>query len=202
MHGYSVQESYRFITNSGEQVERRSLVNDVWHRHIYVKVSVFVWRLLRNRLPTKDNHANDISCAIRCDVTETTTHLCEMSHTLWLHVWNWVGLSVVAPCQIRHHFTRFSVMAGMPHGAQSFFKVIWFASVWAIWKERNNRIFQNYSDYSFGFKKLSYIPSYGWKQNRCLLITVIMTDGNTYLVWASINDLSVCFDVAFFSGLL
>jgi len=116
-------------------------------------VSLFVWRLLCNRLPTKDNlmrrsviHTNDVSCAMGCDVTETTTHLfldCEMSHTLWLHVWNWVGLSVVTPCQIRHHFTQLSVTARMSRGAQSFFKVIWFACVWVIWKERNNHIFKN-----------------------------------------------------------
>ena len=41
MHGYSVRESYRFIPNSGEQVDM-SLVDDVWQRHIPVKVSMFV----------------------------------------------------------------------------------------------------------------------------------------------------------------
>jgi len=74
VHGYSVWESYRFITTSGEQVDRRS-VDDVWHRHIPIKVSLFVWSLLLNRLSTKDNlmrrsivHANDLTCATGCGV--------------------------------------------------------------------------------------------------------------------------------------
>jgi len=64
VHGYTIREAYRFIT-SGEQVDR-SLVYDVWHWYIPANVSLFVWRLLRNRLPTRDNfmrwriiHGND-----------------------------------------------------------------------------------------------------------------------------------------------
>jgi len=34
-------------------------------------------------------------------------------------------------------------MAGLPRFTHTFLKVIWFASVWVIWKERNNRVFQN-----------------------------------------------------------
>jgi hypothetical protein len=130
VHGYLVWDSYRFITTSGEQVDK-SLVDDVWHRHIPVKVSMFVWRLLRIRLPTKDNllrrnilHANNLASANGCGASETVTHLfldCELSYILWLHVWNWVGLSVVPPCQLRDHFIQFSFMAGMPRGTHSFF---------------------------------------------------------------------------------
>jgi hypothetical protein len=131
VHGYSVRDSYRFLTSSDEQVDR-SLVDDVWHRHIPLKVSVFVWRLLRNRLPTKDNllrrhiiHANDLACVTGCGAFETSTHLfivCDMACTLWFLVWNWIG---------------------MPRCTHSFFKVIWFVCVWVIWKERNNHIFKD-----------------------------------------------------------
>jgi len=152
LHGYSVRDSYHFLTNSGEQVDR-SFVDDVWHQNIPEKVSLFVWRLLRNRLPTKDNlmrrniiHANDLACVNGCGVAETTTHLfidCESASSLWTLVWNWLGITVVAPCQLRDHCIQVSFMAGMSHGTHSFFKVIWFACVWVIWKERNNRIFKN-----------------------------------------------------------
>ena len=81
VHGYSVRDPYRFLTNSGDQVDR-SLVDDVWHRNIPVKVSLFVWRLLRNRLPSKDNllrqnivHANDLAYVTGCGEVETATHL-------------------------------------------------------------------------------------------------------------------------------
>ncbi|KEH40972.1 hypothetical protein MTR_1g040225 [Medicago truncatula] len=42
-HGYSLRDSYRFLTSSGDQVDM-SFVDDVWHRHIPVKVSLFPWR--------------------------------------------------------------------------------------------------------------------------------------------------------------
>jgi len=32
---------------------------------------------------------------------------------------------------------------GMPRCTHTFFKVIWFACVWVIWKDRNNCIFKN-----------------------------------------------------------
>jgi hypothetical protein len=54
IHGYSVRGAYRFLTITTELTDRSQVV-DIWHQHIPSKVSVFVWRLLRNRLPTKDN---------------------------------------------------------------------------------------------------------------------------------------------------
>ena len=54
IHGYSVRGAYRFLTTSGELVDR-SQVDDIWLKHIPLKASVFVWRLLHNILPTKDN---------------------------------------------------------------------------------------------------------------------------------------------------
>ena len=34
-------------------------------------------------------------------------------------------------------------MAGLPRSTYLHLRVIWFASVWVIWKERNNRVFNN-----------------------------------------------------------
>ena len=49
----------------------------------------------------------------------------------------------MAPGVIRDHCVQFSNMAGMPRSAHEYFKVVWFAFVWIIWKERNHRIFNN-----------------------------------------------------------
>lgn len=34
-------------------------------------------------------------------------------------------------------------MAGMPRCSHTFLMIIWFATVWVLWKARNNRVFQN-----------------------------------------------------------
>jgi len=81
IQGYSVRGAYRFLTTSGEPFDR-TLVDDVWQKHIPSRVSLFVWRLLRNRFPTKDNliwrhvlQSTDTACISGCGDLKTATHL-------------------------------------------------------------------------------------------------------------------------------
>jgi len=72
------------------------MVTDVWHRYIPTKVSLLVRRLLRNRLPTKDNllrrrvvQAEDTVSAYGCGESESANHLfleCDVPNTVWLQV--------------------------------------------------------------------------------------------------------------------
>lgn len=131
----------------------RERVDNVWHNHIPLKVCLFVWRLLRNRLPTRDNlvwrrviNEELISCPTGCDFHETADHMflgCVTLSSVWPLVWQWIQISSVTSCVLCDHFYHFCYMAGMPRSSHSFFKVIWFACAWTIWKERNNRVFNN-----------------------------------------------------------
>jgi len=176
IHGYSVRDIYRFITHSGGQVDRTH-VDDVWHRHIPLKVSIFAWRLFQNRIPTKDNlqrrgilHSTDITCAaVGCDSTETTTHLflqCDKSRELWSKDWNWLGISLVTPLHLRHHFTQVSTPAGLPRSSHFFFRTIWFATVWVIWKERNYCIFKNTAATSSALIEKIKLNSFLWLKSK------------------------------------
>jgi hypothetical protein len=157
-HRYTVREAYNFITNNGNSVDKSTVV-DVWHKFIPSKVSLFVWRLLRNRLSTRDNLVrrrvlliSDSVCVSSCGEPETAAHLffgCNTFILLWSHVLYWMGLSAVLPGDSRQHLLQFTNMAGLPRATYSFLIIIWFATVWAIWKEINNRVFQNTAcDYS------------------------------------------------------
>jgi len=53
-HGYSVRGAYRFLTSADEPTNG-VVFNNVWHKLVPSKVSIFVWRLLQNRIPTKLN---------------------------------------------------------------------------------------------------------------------------------------------------
>ena len=113
VNGYSVKVFYCYITTTCH-ISDRSRVDHVWHKHIPLKVSVLVWRLLRNRLPTKANLVHrgvllstDAACVGGCDHIESTTHLflhCNVFGSLWSHVWNWLGISSVPSGELRHHF--------------------------------------------------------------------------------------------------
>jgi len=52
--GYSVCGTYHFLTAPNEELVR-GRVCDVCHPFVPSKISVFAWRLLRNRIPTKSN---------------------------------------------------------------------------------------------------------------------------------------------------
>jgi len=118
-----VRGAYSFITSTCTQVDK-SHVDDVWLKHIPSKVSLLVWRLLRNCIPTKDNlelrgalPTTDTSCALECGSTESAIHLfihCSFSGELWALVWNWLGISFVHVGELRHHFIQFTTMTGMP----------------------------------------------------------------------------------------
>ena len=131
IHGYTVRGAYNFITTTEDMVDR-SLVDDVWHKHVPLNVSLFVWRLLRNRIPTKDNLAirgvlpfTATLCACGCECNESVSHLflhCTLSADLWALVWNWLGISFVHVGELQQHFIQFTKMAGMPTYSHFFFQ--------------------------------------------------------------------------------
>jgi len=152
IHGYSVRGAYHLLTTSTEPMGR-STINDVWHKQIPSKVSLFAWRLLRNGHPIKDSlvrrrvlQPNDNLCVGRCGDAETMDHLflgCGIFGSIWFLVWQWLGISSVSFGVLRDHFVQFPHMAGMPRFSHSFLKVIWLDYVCVIWKERNQRVFKN-----------------------------------------------------------
>lgn len=92
----------------------RGLVDDAWHKHAPLKVSLFVWKPLRNRLPTKNNllrrkvlHTDDMACVGGCGLPETVEHLllgCEIFSSVWVAVLQWLHLSFVAHVGCRDHY--------------------------------------------------------------------------------------------------
>lgn len=73
---------------------------NVWSHLIPLKVSVLMWRMLQNRIPTKDNLARrgvlngaDISCSFGCGKEENVSHFfseCSIAAELWQEVLKWI----------------------------------------------------------------------------------------------------------------
>jgi len=150
--GYSVKGTYKYLTLPTTPVET-GLYDAAWVKHVPLKVSVFVWCLLRNRLPTKDNllrrralHQDDIICVGGCGCQETSHHLfirCDIFGGLWHRIYQWLDISFIPLELVRDNLHQFGNLAGLPQFTHSFLQVIWHACVWLIWKERNNNIFNH-----------------------------------------------------------
>jgi len=102
--GFSVTDVYHLFTTSDQINERVNTVN-IWHKHVLLKVSIFVWCLFCNCLPTKDNlitreiiQAKANVCVGGYEVQESTEHLfitCSHFGQLWMQIRSWLGVSSV-----------------------------------------------------------------------------------------------------------
>jgi hypothetical protein len=148
INGYSVKETFQYLTMSVTPVEH-DLFDAAWLKQVPLKVSVFVWRLLRNRLPTKCNllrmrvlHHDDTSCVGGCSCAETrfiffsdVTSLVACG-TVYIN-----GSVFLSYLQSRFTiiFTSLVIWRGY---CDLLIRVIWHACVWVVWMARNNRIFK------------------------------------------------------------
>lgn len=150
--GYSVRGAYDFLT-SADTNHLDSAMDLVWHHQVPLKVSIFAWRLLQNRLPTKANLAargvlqtEAALCVAGCDQTETAEHLfilCSSCIALWQQVRHWIGFVGADINKVVDHLVQFTYMTGVGKAKCSFLQLIWLLCTWVLWNERNNRLFNN-----------------------------------------------------------
>jgi len=91
----------------------------IWHKQVSLKVSLFAWRLIQNRLHTKDNlHRCDIiiidsrACMAGCGSLESIEHLfldCQFFISIWQLILGWLGLALTASEGIMDHFVHFVI---------------------------------------------------------------------------------------------
>ena len=95
-----------------------------------MKFSILAWRLLWDRLPTKNNlfrrgiiQADNIGCVAGCELEESVSHLflhCKIFGSLWQHVRCWIGISGADPHNIHDHFIQFIHSIGHSRTGRSF----------------------------------------------------------------------------------
>ncbi|GAU20182.1 hypothetical protein TSUD_352460 [Trifolium subterraneum] len=149
--GYSVRGAYSLLA-AREDGTTTGSADLIWHQHVPLKVSVLAWRLLHNKLPTKDNLvARDIIpqearfCVNGCGEPETANHLFlayPVFEPLWSMVRAWLGIAPADTEVVQDHFAHFVASLGGSRPRPSYLQLVWLCCISVLWHERNNRVFK------------------------------------------------------------
>ena len=129
-HKYTVQSAYSYLTAVNTNITN-----------------------ITNILATKDNlrkrnvlDVSLVSCAASCGELEDKDHLffkCDHYGRLWLLISQWLGIDRVFHGELNTHSNQFCALGGFSKYPRTTFTVIWISVLFVIWKDRNNRIFNN-----------------------------------------------------------
>jgi hypothetical protein len=155
---FSVKSAYNFLVKElwtdnvleGELVE---VFDHLWDSPAPSKVIAFSWQLLYDRTPTRFNlGARGITledkpweCVGCVGNVETSNHLflhCPCAMKIWGGIFKWLGVHIIIPPSLP---TLFEVLKGSARNPKirKGYLMIWHATLWAMWKARNNAIFSS-----------------------------------------------------------
>jgi hypothetical protein len=127
------------------------VLKNIWKGPAPSKVIAFSWKLIRNRLLTTDNllrrgiHVDGgMTLCVHCvSREEKASHLflsCDFALGMWMAIFRWLGLVLIMPPNLAMLFECFVGAAASKKGRLGHY-LIWHATVWMIWRSRNNIIF-------------------------------------------------------------
>ncbi|XP_019451803.1 PREDICTED: uncharacterized protein LOC109353899 [Lupinus angustifolius] len=153
---YSVKSAYDLLFRHHHQPPSSDInhICMLWKSKAPLKVKAFVWRLFQDRIPTVDallKRGVSIApgagtlCPFCNDQAETSQHLfssCNFTYSVWQLLYNWLNIHIALPLQPIHHFTNH--MGMVPHRrCLNYWNILWLATIWAIWRSRNDFIFNS-----------------------------------------------------------
>ncbi|GJX66973.1 RNA-directed DNA polymerase, eukaryota, reverse transcriptase zinc-binding domain protein [Tanacetum coccineum] len=122
-----------------------------WNRLIPIKVNVFIWRLILNKLPTrvnldrKDIDVGSILCPICMEDVETANHIffsCNMAKDLWSMFAKWWDIDIPVCANSTDWFEWLDDL-NVSNKVRSFIEGVGDSLLWHIWKFRNELIFSS-----------------------------------------------------------
>lgn len=127
------------------------VLGSIWNSAAPSKVAAFLWKLLHNRVLSKDNMTvravilvgGSIDCAVCVGKVETSVLLflhCKFAAMVWFSVFQRLWLFLVLPPNFSVHFECLSGAARCKP-LRKVFWLIWHTTVWSIWKAINGFIF-------------------------------------------------------------
>jgi hypothetical protein len=156
---FSVQSAYSSLMDlsSTEALESNTALalKKLWKTKVPSKASIFGWRLLLAKLPTKvalfDKGiitSNFEKCCVFCSTeAEDIQHVflnCNLIVQVWNSIFNWLGSNIIVNASVSEHFLTFGgILKGKK--TKGLRHIIWVATTWCIWRFRNNILFRGAS---------------------------------------------------------
>jgi hypothetical protein len=155
--GFTVKSTYVFLDRTLISTLPRPPVESfalkfIWKSGVPSKVCALAWQLLLDKLPTKNNllrrdviRVDDAYCPFCNLEVESACHLflhCSYTARIWYDITRWYGVISVLPPSVPLSFVGL-VGCGSNRKRRKGLAVIWLAFMWAVWKVRNDRIFNN-----------------------------------------------------------
>jgi hypothetical protein len=153
---FSVNSAYVSLLNRFEMdaidPNTAQVLKKLWSTNIPSKGSVFGWRLVLEKLPTKEAlfnkgiiTSNFERCCVFCSIEEEDIrHVffkCHMIHQVWEYIFKWMRVSFIDFSSVTDHFLSFgSIIRGK--NSKKLRHIIWLATTWCIWRTRNNILFR------------------------------------------------------------
>ncbi|GKD23756.1 RNA-directed DNA polymerase, eukaryota [Tanacetum coccineum] len=145
-----------------------------WCRFIPKKVNIFVWRALRDRLPTRWNlsikgvELEYIICPNCSSSPETVQHslwACIHATYIWHKVFTWLDLPYTSPASLPDVYAYVDQLH-FQKDRKLMLEAIFDVVLWTLWSFRNNLIFSNlHSARNEIFDKITS-TSFLWYTNR------------------------------------
>lgn len=115
-YGYLVKGVYQSLTR-GKQHKREPFTKIIWNKAVTLKVSLFSWKLLNKRIPTKDNlvhhvviNLDSLLCLGGCEKEETINQLfmeCAFSGSILIDFMHWLRVRSVMSNDVSLHVFQF-----------------------------------------------------------------------------------------------
>nr|GEY87256.1 RNA-directed DNA polymerase, eukaryota [Tanacetum cinerariifolium] len=120
-----------------------------WNHSLPKKINIFIWKALRDRLPTRWNlsrkgiELDTLLCPICDSNIETVDHTfwtCSLATSIWNKIFDWLDIDAPSPVHIHDIFTWINDLR-VSTTKKSILEVICGVALWALWQFRNGLVF-------------------------------------------------------------
>ncbi|GKA00426.1 RNA-directed DNA polymerase, eukaryota, reverse transcriptase zinc-binding domain protein [Tanacetum coccineum] len=151
---WSIGKSSFTVKTTREHIDQRYLPNDGmetrWNRFLPKKINIFIWRVLRDRLPTRWNlsrkgiDVDSLSCPFlmlwNLETIQHSMWFCSLATTVWHRIFVWLHISPPNLSNLQDLYSWIDDLH-ISSSRKIILETICDVVLWTLWNFRNETIF-------------------------------------------------------------